>query len=243
MSSVNFNILPQYVDNTTNQDPLPPYSETNIIEKPPLYTPKKNTEPQVCNTSGPCEIIMFMLCAFAVFGILIMLPAIIISIDANQIGIHNIIKYKDFQSSICMGGQNISNISYSPPYPFNTIPTYSPADVTFNTVAVNNSGQVIPVYGKVPTLYDYITRPITNCKKKKCTYRLGDLQEIIYKLQGSDNFTCVLDANGNLFSFENKSRYLNDLYNKYNIAKILYIVMGTALCFTFILALKYRIVF
>ena len=168
----------------------------------------------------------------------LIVPALLITEDSRAIGISTISKYKDLPVSICMGGQNITNIRYSPPYPFNTTATYSPAEMTFQTFAKNGSGHVIPVYGRVPTVYDHIIRKTERCEDNKCEYRLGDLQTIIYKLQAVSNFTCVLDSSGSLFSFESKSGSLNDLYRKYNTAKKLYItggvMIGLILIFTYV---------
>ena len=172
---------------------------------------------------------------FAILFMALVMPGMFATSEPSTIGISVIAKYKDLPTSTCMGGQNITNIWYSPPYPFNNTATYSPAEMTFQTFAKNSTGHVIPVYGRVPTVYDHIIRKTERCEDNKCEYRLGDLQSIIYKLQSESNFTCVLDETGSLFSFESKSGRLNDLYRKYYMAKKLYIAGGVLMGLTVII--------
>jgi len=44
-------------------------------------------------------------------------------------------KYKDLPAATCLGGANITDIWYSPPYPYNTTATYAPAWATYKTWA------------------------------------------------------------------------------------------------------------
>ncbi len=227
-TTVNIEMVDKPMQITLNIHPEPLTMTNNNYRQTDFNRSIENANSQEAKCMGGLLITVICFLSF-------IMPALLTTGDVISIGISTISKYKDLPVSTCMGGQNITNIWYSPPYPFNTTPTYSPAEMTFQTFAKNSTGHVIPVYGRVPTGYDHIIRKTERCDDNKCEYRLGDLQTIIYKLQAESNFTCVLDNNGSLFSFESKSKRLNDLYRKYYTAKKLYITGGVLMGLTVIL--------
>lgn len=136
-------------------------------------------------------------------------------------------KYKDLPATTCLGGANITDIWYSPPYPFNTTLTYTPAWATYKTYGYLSNGSMVPVLGQIPNKLEkmgYIDRLCGNCDDPSqhvcssrschcsCKYRLGDLQIVIARLQGQNNFTCVIDTTDTIFSLVPSAGKLNYMY-------------------------------
>lgn len=218
---------------------LSPYEQKANHNKP-IPTSQSTSQLSSKTTSVINQAKPYIFALQIIICLILFITALIIGkdYDSGTLNIKDLQKYKDLPISTCMGGQNITNIWYSPPFPFNNTPTYTPAEMTFQTFAINSMGNIELVYGKVPTLYDHVIRGTDRCEHDKCKYRLGDLQNIIYKLQGEANFTCVLDSHGNLFSFEDKSSYLNSAYWAYYVALKLYITFGVLAGIAFIIVCK-----
>lgn len=136
-------------------------------------------------------------------------------------------KYRDLPATTCLGGLNITDIWYSPPYPFNTTPTYTPAWATYQTYGYLVNGSLVPVLGQIPNKLErmgYIDIPCGYCDDRanwvcsrsscscECRYRLGDLQIAIGKLQSVSNFTCVIDNTNTIFSLIPSADKLNYMY-------------------------------
>ena len=150
-------------------------SYNNIINKLPTYKSSVNdniiTNKTNSNTTLLTKKIRNILnkLGYLIFGLwMILIIALTVTggvyyNKTDYINIKDSRKYKDLPISTCFGNTNITNIWYSPPYPFNNSPTYSPATMTFNTFALNNFGNLTPVYGRVPTLFDYITHNSDLC--------------------------------------------------------------------------------
>jgi len=155
-------------------------------------------------------------------------------------------KYKDLPETTCLGGANITDIWYSPLYPFNTTPTYTPAWATYQTYGYLTNGSLVPVLGQIPNKLErmgYVDIPCGNCDGPqprcsykscscRCEYRLGDLQIAIAGLQSKNNFTCVIDDTGKIFSLVPSADKLNYMYRNQR-AGIITLAVGASLVVLF----------
>ncbi len=155
-------------------------------------------------------------------------------------------KYKDLPATICLGGANITDIWYSPPYPFNTTPTYTPAWATYRTYGYLANGSLVPVLGQIPNKLErmgYVDIPCGNCDGPQprcsykscsclCQYRLGDLQIAIAGLQSKNNFTCVIDTTDTIFSLVPSADKLNYMYRNQR-SGIITLAVGASLVVLF----------
>ena len=140
---------------------------------------------------------------------------------ANGMSADDVIKYHgSMHETSCLGGNNITNIWYSPQYPFNETYSYSPARMTFDSFVVNHkTNQTYPVTIDVPDKYQIITnsQPCNNCASGSscnCAYSLGDLIQLISKLKSVDSYPCVT-VSGKVFSIHNVP--INDINISYTL--------------------------
>jgi len=138
-------------------------------------------------------------------------------------------KYKDLPSTTCLGGSNITDVWFSPPYPFNTTATHAPAWATYRTLAfVGNNKSLVHVLGRIPNKLEelgLIDMPCGYCSNRanyvcssrscscRCRYMLGELEIAIQDLYSKPNYTCVVDtANNEIISLVPSSAMLNRMY-------------------------------
>jgi hypothetical protein len=162
-------------------------------------------------------------------------------------------KYKDLPATTCLGGANITDIWYSPPYPFNTTPTYTPAWATYQTYGYLANGSLVPVLGQIPNRLEqmgYVDIPCGNCDGPQprcsykscscqCQYRLGDLQIVIAGLLSKNNFTCVIDTTGTIFSLVPSADKLNYMYRNQR-SGIITLAVGASLVVLFAIISYWR---
>jgi len=195
----------------------------------------------------------------AIFGLIcamslsLALPIIILLGRNNEFDIRYH-KYKDLPATSCLGGANITDIWYSPPYPFNTTPTYAPAWATYRTWAISSeNGNLVPVLGWIPNKLEelgLIDMPCGYCSNRAnyicsfrscacgCQYMLGELQIAIQELLDVSNYTCVIDMEtreengvktGEIISLVPSSAMLNRMYRRQITGYILLGVLGVSI--------------